>query len=183
MTDVESASVGVADAVSDGTVPEVAEASSGGLYPTINLRMTEVEGSPGEVAEAVTEEATGSCLVGRFICGFDWYGDIGNRDDGRCDDGSGDVADERMCGVGVGGLRHTTINLWRLAMHVGTIRQGAFFLRRRRRSRRKRRTRWRWRCRSKCRVEGRCTVVPGSQPGQRRSAAARSDATISWRKR
>ena len=147
MTDVESASVGVADAASDGTVPEVAEASSGGRNPTINLRMTEVEGSPGEVAEAATEEATGSCLVGRCMCGFDWCGDIGNRDDGSCNDGSGDVADERMCGVGGGGLRHTTINLWRLAMYVSTIRQGALFLRRRRRSRRKRRTRWR--CRSK----------------------------------
>ena len=121
----------VVEAVTDGTVPEVAEASSIGRNPTITMRMTEVEGSPGEVAEAATEEATGSCLVGRCMCGFDWCGDIVNRDDGSCDNGRGNVADERMCGVGGGGLRHTTINLWRLAMHVGTIRQGAFFLRRR----------------------------------------------------
>ena len=55
----------VAEAVMDGTVPGVAEASSGGIYPTINRRMTEVDCSPREAVEAETEEApdeaTGAC--------------------------------------------------------------------------------------------------------------------------
>ena len=46
----------VVEAVTDGTVPGVAEASLGGIYPTINRRMTEVDGSPGEAAEAATVE-------------------------------------------------------------------------------------------------------------------------------
>ena len=73
------------EAVTDGTNPGGAEASSGGIYPTINRRMTEVDGSPGEAAEAATEEATDSGRCGLAVHGsapglpiveFEWCGDM-----------------------------------------------------------------------------------------------------------
>ena len=163
----------------DARIGIVKRFDDGRYHSTIKRWMTDVEGASGGVAEAATEDAMGSCDVGRWVSS----GDIGNRGNGSGDErsgdnGSGDVGSESMCGV-EGGRRHTTIN----RRMRGDVVTGAFFLRRRWRLRRKRRTRWRWRCRSKWRMEGRWTVGPGSQPGQRRSAAARSDTTIRWRKR